>query len=106
MRVNKRTGGSVNMAAHFNAWQQSGLKLGTHDYQIVATEGYYSSGSATINVGGTSSGGGDNGGGNTGGGDNGGGNTGGGNTGGGGGGNVSARTCSHQNIKHPRHIPC
>ncbi|KAJ4302467.1 hypothetical protein N0V88_002612 [Collariella sp. IMI 366227] len=57
VRVNKRTGGSVNMANHFNAWQQSGLKLGTHDYQIVATEGYFSSGSATINVGGSSGGG-------------------------------------------------
>jgi endo-1,4-beta-xylanase len=46
------------MAAHFRAWEQSGLRLGTHDYQIVATEGYFSSGSATITVGGTSSGGG------------------------------------------------
>ncbi|KAL2136977.1 hypothetical protein VTI74DRAFT_11159 [Chaetomium olivicolor] len=77
VRVNKRVGGSVNMAAHFNAWQQAGLRLGTHDYQIVATEGYYSSGSATINVGGSSSGGGNNGGNNGG---NTGGNTGGGST--------------------------
>jgi endo-1,4-beta-xylanase len=53
------------MAAHFRAWEQSGLKLGTHDYQIVATEGYFSSGSATITVGGTSGGGGDGGGGGT-----------------------------------------
>lgn len=78
VRVNKRSGGSVNMQAHFDAWAQSGLRLGTHDYQIVATEGYFSSGSSTVNVGGST------GGGNTGGGNTGGGNTGGGNTGGGG----------------------
>jgi endo-1,4-beta-xylanase len=82
VRTNKRSSGSVNMKAHFDAWAQSGLRLGTHDYQIVATEGYFSSGSSTINVGGSSSGGG---------GDNGGGNTGGGNTGGGGGGGTNVR---------------
>lgn len=61
------------MVTHFNAWSQSGLTLGTHNYQIVATEGvrtfssfqnphhdymvdanfllqYFSSGSATITV--------------------------------------------------------
>ncbi|KAK4121203.1 carbohydrate-binding module family 1 protein [Parathielavia appendiculata] len=80
VRQNKRSGGSVNMAAHFNAWQQAGLTLGTHDYQIVATEGYFSSGSSTVNVGASS------GGGNTGGG-----NTGGGNTGGGGSTNCAAK---------------
>ncbi|KAK4139983.1 glycosyl hydrolases family 11-domain-containing protein [Dichotomopilus funicola] len=79
VRQQKRTGGSVNMQAHFNAWSQSGLRLGSHDYQIVATEGYFSSGSSNINVG-ASSGGGDTGGGNTGGGNTGGGNTGGGTT--------------------------
>ncbi|EFQ27362.1 glycosyl hydrolase family 11 [Colletotrichum graminicola] len=51
VRQNKRVGGSVNTATHFNAWAQVGLNLGTHDYQIVATEGYFSSGSATITVG-------------------------------------------------------
>lgn len=78
VRQQKRTGGSVNMQAHFNAWSQSGLQLGSHDYQIVATEGYFSSGSSNINVGASSgdNGGGDNGGGNNGGGNNGGGNTG------------------------------
>ncbi|KAI1858220.1 hypothetical protein JX265_010888 [Neoarthrinium moseri] len=48
VRTSKRVGGSVNMQNHFNAWASKGMNLGTHDYQIVAVEGYYSSGSATI----------------------------------------------------------
>lgn len=50
VRNTKRVGGSVNMANHFNAWSSKGLRLGQHDYQIVATEGYQSSGSASITV--------------------------------------------------------
>lgn len=38
---NKRPGGgTVTMANHFAAWKKAGLNLGTHDYQVVATEGW------------------------------------------------------------------
>ena len=50
VRQNKRSSGSVNMKTHFDAWAAKGMKLGTHNYQIVATEGYFSSGSSQITV--------------------------------------------------------
>ncbi|CAF3469125.1 hypothetical protein SNK03_006325 [Fusarium graminearum] len=50
VRRNKRSSGSVNTGAHFNAWAQAGLRLGSHDYQILAVEGYQSSGQATMTV--------------------------------------------------------
>jgi len=51
VRTSHRTSGTVTVGNHFNAWSTHGLTLGTHDYQILATEGYFSSGSATVTVG-------------------------------------------------------
>jgi endo-1,4-beta-xylanase len=50
VRQQKRAGGTVNMGTHFNAWANVGLRLGQHDYQIVATEGYQSGGYSKITV--------------------------------------------------------
>lgn len=48
---NRRTAGTVNMKLHFDAWEQKlGVKFGTLDFQIVATEGYHSSGESKIRV--------------------------------------------------------
>ncbi|KAJ4854479.1 glycosyl hydrolases family 11 domain-containing protein [Trichoderma breve] len=50
IRRSHRSSGSVTVANHFNAWASHGLTLGQLNYQIVAVEGYFSSGSATITV--------------------------------------------------------
>lgn len=73
VRRSKRSTGSNNnitFANHVNAWANQGWNLGNHNYQVMATEGYQSSGSSNVTVwnAGSSSGGGNNGGGNNGGG--------------------------------------
>ncbi len=66
VRTSKRSTGSNNnitFANHVNAWASKGWNLGNHSYQVLATEGYQSSGSSNVTVwdagssGGSSSGG-------------------------------------------------
>ena len=50
--------GTITFQNHANFWASKGLNLGAHNYQILATEGYQSSGNSDITVSQGSSGGG------------------------------------------------
>jgi endo-1,4-beta-xylanase len=50
VRQQKRSSGTITTANHFNAWRNLGLNLGTHNYQVLATEGYNDSGSSNVTV--------------------------------------------------------
>ncbi|KAK0668426.1 concanavalin A-like lectin/glucanase domain-containing protein [Cercophora samala] len=57
VRSEKRVGGTVTLQKHFDEWAKRGMRLGRHDYVVMAVEGYTatggsgSAGSASITLG-------------------------------------------------------
>ena len=41
---------TITLARHVAAWRRAGLRLGTLDYQVLAVEGYGSTGAATVSL--------------------------------------------------------
>ncbi|EAU80651.2 xylanase 5 protein [Coprinopsis cinerea okayama7 len=42
--------GTIDFGCHVRAWRALGMELGAHDWQIMAIDGYFSSGHATIEI--------------------------------------------------------